>query len=268
MGYPGDRRPAMRRLVWLAVVVACVEGCMSRVPPFARVPYEAFSRGAVVAVALREWRLFGQPMAEGPADETVKPEREPGLWQRVGEYWWLGLDPGAPESGWTGKHDGAGHVFSPDDDGDYAWSAAFVSYVFRIAGAGARFPYAADHAVYINAAKRMALGTAENWLVVAEQPEAYAPRPGDLICFGRGRAGGLRYDDLPTAALFPAHCDIVVDTAEPGRIMVIGGNVRDAVTATWVPVTADSRLASADGMVLDTRFPWMAVLRLAVAGAG
>jgi hypothetical protein len=255
------------RFVLLMVLSVCAGGCVSRVPPFARVPYEAFSREAVVAVALREWRLFGQPVAEGPPDETVKAEREPGLWQRVGEYWWLGLDPGAPESGWTGKHDGAGRVFWPEDDGDYAWSAAFVSYVMRIAGAGDRFPYAADHAVYINAAKRMALGAAENWLLVAERAEAYAPRPGDLICFGRGRAGGLRYDDLPTTALFPAHCDIVVDTAQPGQIMVIGGNVRDAVTATWVPVTADGRLASADGVVVDARFPWTAVLRLAVGEA-
>ena len=29
----------------------------------------------------------------------------------------------------------------PPQDGDYAWSAAFVSYVMRIAGAGPRFPY-------------------------------------------------------------------------------------------------------------------------------
>ena len=29
------------------------------VPPFARVPYQPFSRDAVVAIALREWRLFG-----------------------------------------------------------------------------------------------------------------------------------------------------------------------------------------------------------------
>jgi hypothetical protein len=201
---------------------------------------------------------------ETGSGEIAKAERQPGLWQRVGEYWWLGLDAGSPESGWTGKHDGEGHVFQPADDGDYAWSAAFVSYVLRTAGAGPRFPYAADHAVYINAAKRMAMGAPEHWLVVAERPEVYAPQPGDLICFGRGPASGLRYDDLPTPALFPSHCDIVVDIAVPGRIMVLGGNVRDAVTATYVPVTVDGRLATSEGVVLDTRYPWMAVLRLTI----
>jgi len=68
-----------------------------------------------------------------------------------------------------GKHDGHGKVFPPEDDGEFAWSAAFISYVMRIAGAGAAFPYAADHAVYINAAKRMTLGADRGWLVTAER---------------------------------------------------------------------------------------------------
>lgn len=236
----------------------------AHVPPFARVPYEPFSRESVVAIALREWRLFGQTVADPDAESTrvVKPEREPGLWQRVGEYWWLGLDAGAAESGWTGKHDGDGHVFPRDQDGDYAWSAAFISYVFRIAGAGARFPYSADHAVYINAARQVSLGLTDKWLVSAERVQDHAPRPGDLVCFGRGAARGLRYEDLPTPGLFTSHCDIVVDTATPGEIRVIGGNVQDSVTMTTVPVTPDGRLASPDGQVLDSRFPWMAVLRV------
>ena len=114
----------------------------AHVPPFAKVPYQPFSRAAVVAIALREWRLFGQNIADPEADATrvIKPEREPGLWQRVGEYWWLGLNAGSAESAWTGKHDGHGTVFSPDQDGDYAWSAAFISYVMRIAGRWAALP--------------------------------------------------------------------------------------------------------------------------------
>ncbi|HVY15304.1 MAG TPA: DUF2272 domain-containing protein [Rhodopila sp.] len=236
----------------------------AHVPPFAKKPYEAFSRAAVVAIALREWRLFGQPMddPEGEAARVVKPEREEGLWQRIGEYWWLGLNAGSYESAWTGKHDGQGRVFPPDQDGEYAWSAAFVSYVFRIAGAGPRFPYSADHAVYINAAREVSLGRTNRWLLSAERVQDYAPRPGDLVCFGRASARGLRYQDLPTPGLFPSHCDIVVDTGEPGSIKVIGGNVQDAVTMNIVPVTPDGRLATPDGTVLDTRFPWMTVLRV------
>lgn len=262
-----SRLPARAVLLALPLLLtACLGTPMpdAHVPPFAKVPFEPFSRQAVVAIALREWRLFGQTVADPEADavRTVKPEREEGLWQRVGEYWWLGLNAGASEIAWTGKHDGHGSEFSPDIDGDYAWSAAFISYVMRIAGAGQRFPYSGDHADYINAAKRMTLGQATGWLVTAERVQDYAPRPGDLVCFGRGAARGLRYDDLPTAGLFTSHCDIVVDTATPGRIGVIGGNVEDSVTLNYVPVTADGKLAAPEGVVLDTRFPWMAVLRL------
>jgi hypothetical protein len=253
---------------FLFLLAACSGGPMqdAHVPPFAKVPYEPFSRQAVVAIALREWRLFGQNVAnpDGEATRVIKPERDEGLWQRVGEYWWLGLNAGSPESAWTGKHDGKGAVFSPDIDGDYAWSAAFVSYVMRIAGAGPRFPYSADHADYINAARRVSLGQTSKWLIAAERVQDYAPRPGDLVCFGRGGAKGLRYEDLPTAKLFTSHCDIVVDTMVPGRIGVMGGNVEDSVTMNTVPVTPDGKLATPDGVVLDTRFPWMAVLRLLV----
>ncbi len=238
----------------------------AHVPPFAKIPYEPLSRQAVVAIALREWRLFGQNVANPDADaiRSVKPEREVGLWQRVGEYWWLGLNAGSVESGWTGRHDGHGALFPPGQDGDYAWSAAFISYVMRMAGAGNRFPYSADHADYINAAKRVSLGQASEWLVSAERVQDYAPRPGDLICFGRGTARGLRFEDLPTPGLFTSHCDIVVDAMVPGRISVIGGNVEDSVTMNTVPVAADGKLATPEGVVLDTRFPWMAVLRLRV----
>ena len=102
----------------LALLILALSGCAvpkpppdAHVPPFARVPYEPISRESVVAIALREWRLFGEPVDDDPPGSRPppapedKPEREPGLWQRVGEYWWLGMNAGAPESGWTGKHD-------------------------------------------------------------------------------------------------------------------------------------------------------------------
>jgi hypothetical protein len=265
-----------RGLAW--IVLAALSACATpppvpdaRVPPFAIVPYEAFSRDAVVAIALREWRLFGSPVDDNPpgtyrpATSQDKPERQEGLWQRVGEYWWLALNAGAPESGWTGKHDGSGQVFPASQDGNYAWSAAFVSYVMRIAGAGKRFPYSASHADYINIAKQQALGQTSGWVVTARPPEAYAPQPGDLICVGRASAHDLRYDDLP-AGHFPGHCDVVVDTSVAGQIAVIGGNVDDAVTLKHVPVTADGKLATPQGNVLDTRYPWMVVLQV-LAGA-
>jgi Uncharacterized protein conserved in bacteria (DUF2272) len=267
--------PPVRRirlpLLLLPLLAACAPRPDAHVPPFARVPYQPITRRAVVAIALDEWRLWGSRVDDAPPGSLPPqapdgmPERMPGLWQRVGEYWWLGMNAGTPASRWTGKHDAAGHVFPVAVNGIYAWSAAFVSYVMRIAGAGSRFPYSDAHSVYIDIAKEMAEHQAHGWLIVAERPHAYAPEPGDLICLGREWAAGITYDQLP-AGRFPAHCDIVVATPVPGtpapEITVVGGNVDNAVTMKHVPVTAEGRLAAPDGTVLDPRYPWMVVLRL------
>lgn len=234
------------------------------VPDFATKPYESFSRAAVVAIALREWRLFGQPVDDDPPgtrpelQDDQKPERQEGLWQRVGEYWYEGQSLDQASALWTGKHDAYGVVFPWQDDGSYAWSAAFVSYVMRIAGAGDRFPYSQSHDTYIDAAKRMADGRDTGWIVTAHPINQYAPQLGDLICTSR-TVRPIRYEQLP--ASFPAHCDIVVQIS-PGTIMVVGGNVDDAVTAKHIPVLPDGRLGDQSNHPLDDRYPWFVVLQV------
>jgi hypothetical protein len=231
----------------------------AHIPRFARWPYQAFSREAAVQIALREWRAFGQPVVfpniELPEDE----EREEGLWQRVGEYWWLGLDPRWREQGWTGIHDENGVIFPASEDGNYAWSAAFTSYVMRIAGAGGRFPYTTTHADYINAARRHGLGLEPGTALSAERIEIYAPQRGDLICYWRGRQP-VAYDDLPTGR-FPAHCDFVV-AIRPGELDVIGGNVDNAVAMKHIPATTDGHLAGPDRILIDPDHHYFVVLRV------
>lgn len=235
------------------------------VPPFARAAYAPFSRADAVAIALREWRLWGMPVDDDPPDSRPaptleqKPERAPGLWQRVGEYWWTGQDASNPDASWTGKHDQNGLEFT--NDGNYAWSAAFISYIMRIAGAGGRFPYSPTHSDYINAARDVSLARSGVYAISAEALDVYAPRLGDLICLGRGSSQALTYADLPTRRAFPSHCDIVVGVA-PGQLSVIGGNVDDSVTMKHVPVTADGHLSPPGGPPLDTRFSWLTVLRV------
>jgi hypothetical protein len=238
-------------------------------PPFARMSYEKFIRVQAVAIAEQEWRLFGQrvdddpPQVHSDAETNDKPQRLPGFWQRIGEYWWLGQNAGRRESTWTGMHDETGQAFDIDRADYYAWSAAFISYVMRTAGAGARFPYAPSHYVYINIAKEMKLSRASGWVVIAERVDEYAPVPGDLICFWRGRRR-LTYERLPARG-FAAHCDMVVHR-DKEQISVIGGNVDAAVTMKHVPVTMDGRLADPGERVLDTRYPWFVVLRILYDG--
>jgi Uncharacterized protein conserved in bacteria (DUF2272) len=206
-------------------------------PPYAQRPYEAFSRQAVIAIALREWRAFGS--AVDPEEIPAKPERAEGLWQRVGDYWWQGLNPSDPETPWTGKHNAHGQIFPPDQDGDFAWSAAFVSYVMRMAGAGTGFPYSADHHTYITAAIRHDPGL----IIAAERAETYAPQPGDVICMGRAENAGVRYDTAVKIGAFKAHCDIVVATGGPDGLEAIGGNVADTVALRHFAIDADGKLA-------------------------
>ena len=117
-----------------------------------------------MAIAEQEWRLFGQRVDDDPphpteADPNDNLQRLPGHWQRIGEYWWLGQNaaaanlPGPECTTKTARNSTARTDY-------FAWSAAFISYVMRTAGAGPRFPYAPSHYVYINVATDMTLGRA------------------------------------------------------------------------------------------------------------
>jgi hypothetical protein len=260
----------MRRRIAL-VALALLGGCAApaprptrppppHLPPYASAPFEAFSRVNTVAIAQREWRAFGSVVNDNPPDDALplprplRPDHQPGLWQRVADYWWFGQDPGAEAGGWSSRYDESGNLYPQDAP---AWSAAFISYIMRTAGAGAGFVYSALHADYINAAAR------NEGVLSAERPESYPPQPGDLICMGRGGAKALVFDDLPTSRFF-GHCDLVA-TTEPGQLQVIGGNVFGGVTLKHIPVTPQGTLAGPDGAVLDGRFPWFVVLRVRYA---
>jgi hypothetical protein len=226
------------------------------IPPFARVPYEPFARQAAVQIALGEWRAFGSPVKYPGTDIPGDDERQDGFWQRVGLYWWIGLGPAWPQSAWTGKHDATGQAFPASQDGDYAWSAAFISYVMRMAGAGNAFPYSETHSDYVDAAARHDPGVA----LQAARVTDYAPQVGDLICLWRGRTP-VTFDELPTVGRFPGHCGIVVGF-KPGTLDVIGGNVDDAVTMEPIPIGANGLLAGPDGVVLDPDHHWFVVLKV------
>jgi hypothetical protein len=226
------------------------------IPLYARVPYQPFSREAAIQIAYREWRAFGQPLVLPHTELPFDNERTEGLWQRVGDYWWQGLYLGEREQGFTGMHDQNGRVFAAREDENFAWSAAFVDYVMRMAGAGRRFPYSPTHSDYINAARQSG---GSGLAISAQPPESYAPQRGDLICYSRTRRP-MRYAELPTGR-FPGHCDLVV-AARPGLLDVIGGNVDNSVSMKHIPVTTSGLLANPDGTVVDPDYPWFAVLRV------
>jgi hypothetical protein len=134
------------------------------------------------------------------------------------------------------------------------WSAAFISFVLRATGIdAAEFPPAAAHWQYIDALILQGDRWGGRATFMAHEIEAYAPAPGDLVCTDRSRRplASLAARRAEMGVGRPMHCDIVAEVL-PGEIVVIGGNVAQAVTAVRYATDAGGRLRR------NTR-PWFVV---------
>ena len=125
----------------------------------------------------------------------------------------------------------------------HPWSAVFISYVMRTAGAGAHFTYSPAHQTYIRAARRNRLGGVVGNPFWAYRVSEIAPRIGDLVCNARAGSGAT-YDNIGGPQTRATHCDVVTEI-RPGRIRVIGGNVGQTVGEKWLTTLPDGRLSLA-----------------------
>lgn len=151
------------------------------------------------------------------------------LKERIGEYWaFLNL----------AERDGTS---------DFAWSAAFVSYMVHLSGGGLAFPYSPLHAVYIHKAINdyQAKKDCAFWGLRAAKGGI---KPGDIVGMNRPDLSPMSYDEAAKSAKYFSHSDIVVDVDEAG-IHTIGGNVGrkpgeiGKKTFTW----KDGKLANTRG---------------------
>nr|WP_270938186.1 DUF2272 domain-containing protein [Roseomonas sp. MO-31] len=238
----------MRRL--LPLLPAClVAACAAPLPPPMTYPPAAAER--VVRIALAEWQDWGGLEREAfapPPDES--PESDPANFPRVLAYWRaVPTDYGAVarnrrryEAMMAGERPPRGPLW-----GDFAWSAAFVSWVFVSAGVDAReFPPSATHAFYLDRLIADAQLYSETAPFLPHAPEEYAPRPGDLLCADRSPSPLLHWTHraADNGRARPMHCDIVVRGA-PGLVEAVGGNVLDAVTLTRFPADTVGRVLPA-----------------------
>jgi outer membrane protein OmpA-like peptidoglycan-associated protein/peptidoglycan hydrolase-like protein with peptidoglycan-binding domain len=112
-----------------------------------------------------------------------------------------------------------------------AWSAAFISWVMRTAGAGSAFSYSPSHTTYISAAKANRESGSCNPFKLYRLNER-RPVVGDIIVnsypikWGCKRSGTASYDNFETQGC--SHCDVVVKVV-PGQITKVGGNLSDSV---------------------------------------
>jgi hypothetical protein len=153
------------------------------------------AKEALIAGAIAEWLRF---------DKGIRLEHQSPQFRYVGEMWraiGMNLD---------GK------------DRDVPWSAAFISWIVRNAGANyANFNFAAAHARYIHQSIRAKL---ENNVTVpfwGFKLNEHKVQLGDLIC--QWREEPITYDQAKNRNAYFSHCDVVVEIDGSG-IRALGGN--------------------------------------------
>lgn len=174
----------------------------------------------MVAVANEQWQFFGQQTynAQGQKTHAGHTEGEDGWYQRIGRYWLEGTN--------THGIDGLDH--------GWPWSAAFVSWVAKEAGASDRFRYSTQHSVFISQGIRDYLNKragAAFWTVRLHEEK---PAVGDIVCWGR--EDGVDYDHQKDGD-YHGHSDHVV-AVEADQVWIIGGNVGNSVTRRPVKLNA------------------------------
>jgi len=126
---------------------------------------------------------------------------------------------------------------SKDYGAGAAWSAAFISWLFKTTGAKDAFPYATSHSTYIRKAVANRKAGIKKGLI-GFKPEEYSPKVGDLVCYPR--QSGVTYDSTGN---YMSHCDLIVDVDKRNnKITTIGGNVSDSVSKTTYDIDARGRV--------------------------
>jgi hypothetical protein len=163
-------------------------------------------------LAYAEWEFFGKQTKDkaGKTLHSGHTEGEPGFYQRVGDYWLEGTN--------THGIDGRNH--------DWFWSATFISWLMRKAGAGARFRYSTQHSVYISQGIRDYLQKRQEAGYWTMRLADAAPTVGDIVCWSRGT--DVDYDHQ-NGGDYPGHSDLVVQI-DANQAWIIGGNVGNSVT--------------------------------------
>ena len=186
-----------------------------------------------VSIAKSEWQGWGKPTIDINGNQISKGgfESDKGFSERVGRYWKEG----------TGQN-------LVGSDREVPWSATFISWIMKKAGAGNKFVYDPSHSKYItdSIANRKNGNTKAPF--VGYRPSEIAPKVGDLVCYAR--QSGIDYD---TTGSYKSHCDIVVST-KGDKIEVIGGNVNQAVTKKILKTNSK-------GILLDSSKNWFTVIK-------
>jgi hypothetical protein len=197
----------------------------------------------IVRLARQEWGTFGLS-TRSIANEwhIVGNEADEPYLSHISRYW-----AAVGQPGWNGA--------TPE-----AWSAAFISWCFKEAGAGENFRRSGNHSRYI-ARIRQHDGMSPRLRL---RPPTRAVEPGDLIWNARGDGQPAGYEEavqrLEAGESFDSHVDIVV-AVSPGSCESIGGNVYPPPPPEGGSVVQSTWRLDESGALADDRKNWLGVIK-------
>lgn len=165
----------------------------------------------IVAIAKKEWQRWN--------DGGRKKERQAEFLPIVQDYWKTGTNISFTKS----------QLSSIAFQIKHPWSAAFISWVMRKAGAGNNFRYSAAHWRYTCSAKKNKINNNDNPFK-AYPVGAVKPEIGDIVCKRRSLSTA-NYKNICRG--HKTHGDIIVLTGK-SKIQTIGGNLSDSVSIKQV----------------------------------
>ncbi|MER3498844.1 MAG: hypothetical protein C4308_09545 [Chitinophagaceae bacterium] len=153
-------------------------------------------------------------------NEKIIRENEPAASDKMKKYWaelnWKPTEKQLADSLWQEQH---------------PWSAAFISWIIKQAGAGNQFKYSTRHSEYIVWARNNANQKKQQSLFTAYSicdPRSAWPQPGDMLCKNRD---GKNLSLKTISAYDISHGDIVVEVNKEKRtITTMGGNLLNTVS--------------------------------------
>ena len=197
---------------WEAEVGSNGNGVRAYAPRASTSAYEL--RNNIALTAAQEWQRWGKG--------AIK-ECDAGIRSVLEDYWRTGVGSVPNVSSYCSS---------------VPWSAAFISWVMRKAGASSAFKYSGRHTDYVGAAKQNRVSNSSNPFKAYHISEV-SPRVGDLVCLQRN-SSGVSYDNVDQGPR-DSHCDIVV-AVESGQIETIGGNLSDSVKRQTVATNGSGRV--------------------------
>ncbi|WP_405639599.1 DUF2272 domain-containing protein [Streptomyces sp. NBC_00019] len=221
----------------LAAIDAHRSGLGATPPPTAGSPYIPAPGGVPVGSAPATGSLRARIAQFAEQERSrwgngTRVETEPAMTATLQDYYRTGV----------GITVAASDLQSSAWQGGHPWSAVFISWVMRQAGAGSDFAYSTAHREYVSAAKRNAetANTANPFWTYAV--EKIVPEVGDLVCADRdsgGGCGGVTYATIDNGTAWSTHCDVVTAVDRTGRTLTaVGGNVSQSVKAKTIAIDA------------------------------